>query len=338
MAKVPFETMKSVIKTAMIRAGLSQEQADICAQIHTESSCDGVFSHGLNRVPRFVDYVTKGWVDVNAKMEEVSSFGCVKIFDAHQGIAIINSLQAVKEAIALAQKHGMGIVGLRNSTHWMRGGTYGWKAVEQGYAFMGWTNTESCMPAWGAKNNRVGNNPFVMAVPCEGRPMVLDMAMSQFSYGKLQVTRLAGQKLPFPGGFDKDGNLTNDPGLIEESMRILPAGYWKGSGLAVMLDAMSAFLTSGLPTAKVDEVGKGSCTGANQIFMLFDPQSFGGKDVCQGIVRSVEDYVHSSQADSEGGLVAYPGERTLQKRKQYLKEGIPADDSVWEEVKKLAGM
>lgn len=66
-----------------------------------------------------------------------------------------------------------------------------------------------------------------MAVPRESGPLVLDMAMSQYAYGKLQVTRLKGEKLPYPGGYDKDGNLTDELGPIEQSMRILPTGYWK---------------------------------------------------------------------------------------------------------------
>ena len=77
---------------------------------------------------------------------------------------------------------------------------------------MSWINTESCMPLWGSDEPSVGNNPFCMAIPREDGPIVLDMAMSQYAYGKLGVYRLAGKQLPYPGGFDKDGNLTSDPG------------------------------------------------------------------------------------------------------------------------------
>ena len=94
-----------------------------------------------------------------------------------------------------------------------------------------WTNTESVMPPWGAKECRLGNNPFVMAVPgADGRePMMLDMAISQYAYGKLAMLRLAGKKTAFSRGFDEDGNITDDPGTIEKTRRMLPIGYWKGS-------------------------------------------------------------------------------------------------------------
>ena len=77
---------------------------------------------------------------------------------------------------------------------------------------MSWINAESCMPLWGSDKRSVGNNPFCMAIPREDGPLILDMAMSLYAYGKLGVYRLAGKQLPYPGGFDKDGNLTCDPG------------------------------------------------------------------------------------------------------------------------------
>ena len=73
---------------------------------------------------------------------------------------------------------------------------------------MSWINAESCMPLWGSDKRSVGNNPFCMAIPREDGPLILDMAMSLYAYGKLGVYRLAGKQLPYPGGFDKDGNLT----------------------------------------------------------------------------------------------------------------------------------
>lgn len=336
MSLVQFDEMKQTVKQAFLNAGLSDSQADVCAQIHTEASCDGIFSHGLNRVARFVEYVKKGWVDIHAQPQKVKSIGSIEVYDGQRGIGITNSLFAVERAMALAGEHGVGIVGLRNTTHWMRGGTYGWKAAEKGYAAICWTNTESCMPAWGARNPRLGNNPYVMAVPMQNGALVLDMAMSQYAYGKLQVTRLKGEKLPFPGGFDKNGNLTDEPGPIEESMRILPTGYWKGSGMAVLLDAMAAFLTAGAPTNEIDKIQEGSCTGASQVFMVFDPQHFGGKEFSETMAASVADYVKSSTPAEGQQDVFYPGEMELRNRANFSANGIPVDDSVWAEVKELA--
>lgn len=175
-----------------------------------------------------------------------------------------------------------------------------------------------------------------MAVPRAKGPIVLDMAMSQYSYGKLQVTRLKNEKLPFPGGYDKEGNLTDDPGPIEASMRILPTGYWKGSGLAIVLDAMAALLSAGASTNEIDKIGKGSCTGASQIFMVFDPQQLGGAEFTERMADSVADYVNGSDPAENSRDVRYPGQTAASNRRENLSQGIPVDDAVWEEVMRLA--
>ena len=95
--------------------------------------------------------------------------------------------------------------------------------------------------------------------------------MSQYAYGKLGVYRLAGKQLPYPGGFDKDGNLTSDPGAIEDSKRILPTGYWKGSGMALALDMAAALMANGKCGTDMDNENRGSCTGCCQIFIAYDP-------------------------------------------------------------------
>ena len=128
--RVPFETVKGTVKKAFLNAGLTEEQAEECARIHTQSSCDGVYSHGLNRVPRFVDYVHKGWVDVKAKPELLHARGAAEHYDGHLGIGILNAEFCMDRAVALAKEHGIGLVALRNTTHWMRGGTYAWRAAE----------------------------------------------------------------------------------------------------------------------------------------------------------------------------------------------------------------
>jgi 3-dehydro-L-gulonate 2-dehydrogenase len=231
----------------------------------------------------------------------------------------------------------VGIVALRNTTHWMRGGTYGWRAAERGAVAIAWTNTEACMPAWGARNTRIGNNPFVIAVPRAKGPLVLDMAMSQYSYGKLQVTRLKGEVLPTPGGFDAAGNLTAEPGPIERSMRILPTGYWKGSGLAILLDATAAILAEGLATNEVDRVGRGSCGGCSQVFIAFDPRRLGGTEFSERVADGVVDYVRSSTPAEDTREVRYPGEAQLRTRADHRAHGIVVDDGVWAEVLSLAG-
>lgn len=328
--------MQAVIQQAFVGAGMSRQSAEICASVHTQSSCDGVYSHGLNRVARFVEYIHKGWVDVHAQPTLEKTLNNLEIYNGNLGPGILNALSSVGRAIELAHENGMGLVALRNTTHWMRGGSYGWQAAEKGCIAICWTNTESCMPAWGASTPGIGNNPLVIAVPHQKHPIVLDMAMSQYSYGKLQVTRLKDEKLPFPGGYDASGRLTDIPGPIEQTMRILPAGYWKGSGLAILLDLVSALLSGGLSTAGIDQAGKGSCGRCNQIFIAIDPSHINKPEFVENIIDETIRQLKNSEPASDTEEIYYPGERSQKTRLENLRLGIPVDEAIWSHVKTLA--
>jgi len=336
MTRILFDEMKATIKSAFLNAGMPEGKADTCAHIHTESSRDGVYSHGLNRVERFVDYIGKDWVDVNAEPTLELNLGSMETYNGNLGPGILNAIFAMNRATEIAKKNGLGLVSLNNTTHWMRGGAYGWQAAEKGFIGICWTNTESCMPAWGAKSGGIGNNPFIMAVPRKEGHIVLDMAMSQYSYGKLQTTRLKDQKLPFPGGFDQEGKLTDIPGEIEETRRILPMGFWKGSGFAVLLDVISALLSGGLTTAGIDKADKGSCGSCCQVFIAIDPRKINTQEFIEQALRETIEQLKSSVPATVNGEIFYPGEQSLKTRHENMALGIPVDDGIWAKVKELA--
>ena len=120
------------------------------------------------------------------------------------------------------------------------------------------------MPAWGATDPRIGNNPFVIAVPYQNEAIVLDFAMSQYSYGKMESLNSDGTKLPYPGGFNKLGEMTTDPGEILESWRVLPVGYWKGAGLSLLLDIMATILSGGRSTHQIN-----TCSSEYSVSQVF---------------------------------------------------------------------
>lgn len=101
--RIPYEKAKEVTKQAFLNMGLTEEDAEICASTHCESSLEGIESHGLNRVPRFAEYLQKGWVDIHAKIELVGAKGAVENYDGHMGIGVINAHYCMDRAIALAK-------------------------------------------------------------------------------------------------------------------------------------------------------------------------------------------------------------------------------------------
>ena len=99
MTRISFDLMHEVVRDAFVNAGMALDKADVCARIHAESSCDGVYSHGLNRVARFVDYLKRGWVVAGAEPEIVRKLGAIEIYDGNQGPGILNALFAIDHPV-----------------------------------------------------------------------------------------------------------------------------------------------------------------------------------------------------------------------------------------------
>ena len=333
MDRISFAEVQEMLARILRALGFSAERAERCARLFAETTCDGVYTHGINRFSRFIAMVRNGAIDVNAEPVRVARFGALERWDGRRGPGNLNAYAAMERAMSLCGEYGMGCVALGNTNHWMRGGTYGWQAAEAGLMGICWTNTMPNLPPWGGTEPCIGNNPLVIAVPRANGAVVLDMAMSQFSYGALESYRKRGAMLPLDGGFDADGKLTRDPGAIEASQRPLPVGYWKGSGLAVVLDAMAAMLSLGNATHQIpaDSLRE---TGLSQVFIAINPAALGAgsEDVADGIVASL----HACRAAESGSRVRYPGEETLRIRAENRRLGLPVDEAVWAEIVAMA--
>ncbi len=325
--RVPFDVLHDTLRRVLEQLGFTAERADLCARLFAEASRDGVSSHGLNRVPRFLDTIRNGVVDVHAEPRRVARLGAgaLERWDGQRGPGNLNAHRCMQEAIALSREHGIGCVALANTNHWMRAGSYGWQAAEAGVIGICWTNTMPNLPPWGAAEARLGNNPLVIAVPRPDGHVVLDMAMSQFSYGALASYRRRGELLPVVGGFDQAGELTRDPAAIEASWRALPIGFWKGSGLALMLDLVAALLSGGNATHQLAAIPEKE-TGVSQVFLAFDINSPDATRMADQVIANL----HAPLRD--GGRVRYPGERTLETRRDSLAHGVPVDPSIWQGV------
>ena len=227
--RVPCERMLGEFERALAASGFDQADAAALARVFADNTCDGVASHGINRFPGFVRDVRGGRLDPAARARRVAALGALEQWDGHRGPGILNALACMDRAVELAREHAVGAVALRNTSHWMRAGTYGLRAAAAGCIGICWTNTTRLMPPHGSAEKRLGNNPLVMAIPAPGGdPVLLDMAMSQFSGGRVQIHERSGEPLPVPGGYDAEGRLTTDAAALE---RPLPIGLWKGSGL-----------------------------------------------------------------------------------------------------------
>ena len=331
--RLKYSEIEQVLHTVLLKNGFSADRADLCARLFAETTLDGIYSHGLNRFPVFIDAVKRGVVKPDNEPTLQKSCNNFEGWDGNLGPGNLNAWFCMEKAIHLAREYGMAVVSLRNTNHWMRAGTYGLQAASENCIGICMTNTTPNIPPWGGREATVGNNPLAIAVPHQPYPVLLDMAMSQFSYGKMEDLERHGERLPSAGGFDKDLQLTDEPGAILESGLALPIGNWKGSGLAMMIDLLVSSLSSGSTTA---EIGKRSEEfGISQLFMAFDLDKVSDTGNRARVIKDVVDAVIETASIEPGGQVFYPGQQTWLRREENLQKGIPIDPETWEKINAL---
>lgn len=328
--RIAFDRMCDEFHRVLLEAGFAGDRARMLAEIFAANSRDGVYSHGLNTFAGFIENVRQGRVVAEAVPERIAGFGVLEQWDGRNGPGPLSARASMARAIALAQENVAGCVALRNTNHWMRGGTYGLQAAEVGCVGVCWTNTMPLMPPWGSAQLKLGNNPLVVGVPRREGHVFLDAAMTQFSSGRRRIYQRSGEPLPVPGGYDGRGRLTCDPDAIAESNRPLPIGCWKGSGLALVLDLLATLLSGGLSTC---DIGKHPGEAAvSQVFIAIDVTTVAGREFLNGKVDEIIEDLRAASPLEEGQPVTYPGERMLRTREDNLARGIPADPEHWRRV------
>ena len=235
-------------------------------------------------------------------------------------------------ALALSRQHGLGCVALANTNHWMRGGSYGWQAVEAGAIGICWTNTMANLPAWGAPDPRVGNNPLVIAVPHADGPVVLDMAMSQFSFGALESYRLRGEaaacrwRLRWRG--QPDPRSRGHRGLGAGAAHRLLEGLGPGD------DARHA------GGAALGRPGHAPDPGRRHPRVAPDARC-SWRSICAPSTPPATGtlWFEASWTASAGPRTAErlrtPGERIARIRRENLEHGIPVDDGIWQIISEM---
>ena len=335
MQRVPLSELTITIERALIRAGITPSRAPLAARLIAETDRDGVRTHGIARLPRILEQIRVGSIDPTAEPTLVSAFGAFERWTGHRVLGNLAAYTCMARAITLANQHGIGAVALADTTHWLRGGTYGWQAADAGCAAICWTNTLPNLPPWGATTPALGNNPLIFAAPNPPHHVIVDIAMSQFSYGALSSYRERGEPLPVPGGFNAAGELTTDAAAIEQTQRALPTGFWKGSALTMVLDILAAMLSGGNTTSEIpiDPLRE---VGISQIFLAIAPTSLAAHEDLTRAARQAIDFLHASTPIDPAHPARYPGENTLKLREESLRLGVPVNEAQWQAVLALA--
>jgi 3-dehydro-L-gulonate 2-dehydrogenase len=328
--RVTYQEMYNEFVRVLQKYGMTKERAELSAKLFADASLEGIYTHGLNRFPKFIESVENGSVSINAEPVLKDEIGFIERYDGQRGPGNLNAYFCMERAIQKAKKNAVGITAISNTNHWMRPGAYVLMAAEKNCIGILWTNTLPNMPAWGGKDVKLGNNPVVICIPYEKGHVLIDIAMSMFSYGKLESYMRQGKDLPVDGGFDRDGNITRNAAKILETHRPLPIGFWKGSGLSLSLDLIASIISGGRSTCQIGKLPYE--TGLSQVFAAINLSSFPDQDRIKATIAETLEDLHNSEPVDKGCVVRYPGEGRLRTLEENLRLGIPVDEDIWNKV------
>jgi LDH2 family malate/lactate/ureidoglycolate dehydrogenase len=227
----------------LLAHGMPEHDAAIVAACLVGADLRGVDTHGLCRLPGYLDRLRRGLINPRPVLEPERVTPVAAALDGQDGFGFVVGTRAMQEAIAIARELGVGVVSARRSTHFGMAAAYVRQALDAGLISLVFSNASPAMPPWGARTALLGTNPFAAGAPA-GRhpPFLLDMSPAVAARGKIRRAERRGEKIPLGCALDADGRATSDPKAALGGV-VLPIGTYKGSGLSMLMDIFGGVIS-----------------------------------------------------------------------------------------------
>jgi uncharacterized oxidoreductase len=336
--RIPVETILSLVANIFAAAGSHPSEADTIAARLVDSNLTGHDSHGVIRVPYYIQWVREGKVIPNRRAEVVLENDTLAVLEGGAGFGQTLGEQAMELGIRKATANGVAVVGLRNSGHLGRIGDWAEMAAHAGLISLHFVNTTGggiLVAPHGGRERRLSANPIAAGVPNpEGPPIILDISTSTVAEGKIKVALNKGVPVPEGAILDSEGNPTQDaarfyanpPGVI------LPMAGHKGYGLAFIAEVLAGALTGGSCSNQkyAHEVRN------NMLTILLAPGFFGSAEEFTAEVARFSEWVRSATEQEPGTPILIPGEPEANSRAERTANGVPLDDLTWRQIVETA--
>ncbi|MBW9223086.1 Ldh family oxidoreductase [Methanothermococcus sp. SCGC AD-155-E23] len=327
------EKEKELIMDVLKSYGVSEEDAEITANIYVEADLKGFHSHGIGRFPQTVTGIEVGNINVNPDIKVIRESPAVATIDGDMGLGYVVGERAMKLAMEKAKKVGIGAVATVNSNHFGIAGHYAEMALKEDLIGIVITNTEPAMAPFGGMEKILGTNPIAIAIKGKKHIYSLDMATSSIARGKIMEAARTGKRIPENCAIDKDGNPTTDPKKALEGC-ILPFGGPKGYALALAIEILAA-----IGGAEMGSKVRGTATPTERctkgdLFIAIDPGFFGDKDEFMKKVDALIEEIKNSKP-AKGSKILIPGEIERMNMERYKREGIPIDQVLYHKLKEI---
>lgn len=333
------ERLEEFIRSVLTANGVKTDHAVICATQMIAADLRGMHGHGIYRLPAYCRRIEEGGYNLQPDIQVQRETPVSAIIDGDNGLGQVVVTHAVELAISKAQESGLAWIGIRNSNHAGAGGVYTAMSLPHDlismYMAVGNANH---MPPWGGVDLLLSTNPIAFAIPTgEEPPVVLDMATTVASAGKVKVTAQKGQELPTGWMVDHSGKPLTDPKRIKEGF-LLPIGGHKGYGLNFIIGSLAGVLNTAASGSAILDFNKDfkNPTNSGQVFFAMRPDLFRDLDEFKAEMDLRIREIRNSTPMQGSAPIRLPGEMAMQRERQMREEGVPVTITVLNQIREIA--
>jgi LDH2 family malate/lactate/ureidoglycolate dehydrogenase len=336
---VSAEEARRLVGSLLAAEGVPEADAGRIADCLVRADLRGVDTHGIVRLPGYVDRLRRGLINPRPRLEPERVTPVAARLDGGNGFGFVVATRAMAESIAMAGTCGLGLTSVRRSTHFGMAACYLLQAIEAGFAAFVFTNASPALPPWGGREPLLGTSPLAVGVP-GGRsgPFVLDMSPTMAARGKIRRALARGESIPPGWALDAEGRPTTDPAAALGGV-LLPIGGPKGSGLSMLMDILGGVLSG---AAFAGEVGNqyedyDRPQDVGHLIIAMRPDLFlSGDEVRERMDRLIERIRACPRADGVDEILI-PGEPEARLEHERLAGGIPYRRTDLQPLLELAG-
>jgi uncharacterized oxidoreductase len=323
-------------------AGVPDDDAGVVARSLVDANLCGHDSHGVMRVPQYIDFIRKGTYKIGVNLTVISETPAVLAADAGWGLGQVQAHRLLGRLLPKAKGLGVAAGTLRNCGHVGRLGEYAEVAAKDNMALLAVANSHGAgrrVAPLGGTEGRIGTNPICIGTPTSADPVILDFGTSAVAEGKVRVNFQKKEPVPADWLLDATGKPTTDPGVLYADPRgtILPFGgsqAYKGFGLGLLVDLLSGGLSGGACSGPAFPIaGQGNAA----VFVVLNPALFGGVEHFLQQTDGLTDYVRSCPRAEGVNGITLPGDPERAAKAKRLADGISIPDGTWELITKAAG-
>ncbi|MET3699859.1 LDH2 family malate/lactate/ureidoglycolate dehydrogenase [Bacillus oleivorans] len=307
-------------KKALMETGVSHEHAEIQMQSLLESDLRGVFSHGIFRLPRYLEQLKNKYINPSPNIRNFKRNEIIEVLDGDHGLGAIVGTVAMRKAIEKSKKVGVGVVACRKSNHFGTAAYYAEMASSENQIGIVLTNSSPIIAPTGSIRPLIGNNPWSISVPTKGKPITLDLANTIVAKGKLRIAMQNGESIPLGWALDQNGKPTTDP---KEALKgvVLPIGEYKGYGIALMVEILAGIITGAdFSVNMVDHDAEGK-RNVGHLFISLNLEHFMEITEYYSRIEELIDLIKTSPTLKNDG-VFLPGEKEWNNKSSQLDEYV----------------